>query len=153
MPIRSNRTRPGRLNKTPVLFVCACVLPTLLLTLFYRFMPELIYNGHVYIAMPPLFKVMPKKGQEQYLYDEKDLERYRKTHTGEFTLQRYKGLGEMDPEQLWETTLDPERRVLKQVEIEDARMASEITEMLMGSDVPPRRQFIYDHADEAEIDA
>ena len=128
-------------------------IDTLLLTFLYRFMPELIYNGHVYIAMPPLFKVMPKKGQVQYLYDEKDLERYRKTHTGEFTLQRYKGLGEMDPEQLWETTLDPERRVLKQVEIEDARMASEITEMLMGSDVPPRRQFIYDHADEAEIDA
>ena len=65
----------------------------------------------------------------------------------------YKGLGEMDAEQLWETTLNPENRVLKRVEIEDARMASEITEMLMGSDVPPRRQFIYDHADEAEIDA
>ena len=67
--------------------------------------------------------------------------------------QRYKGLGEMDPEQLWETTLDPERRVLKRVEIEDARMASEVTEMLMGSEVPPRKQFIYDHANEAEIDA
>ena len=103
--------------------------------------------------MPPLFKVIPKKGKEEYLYDEKALERYRKTHTGEFTLQRYKGLGEMDAEQLWETTLNPENRVLKRVEIEDARMASEITEMLMGSDVPPRRQFIYDHADEAEIDA
>lgn len=128
-------------------------IDTLLLTFLYRFMPDLIYNGHVYIAMPPLFKVIPKRGDEQYLYDEKDLERYRRTHTGEFTLQRYKGLGEMDPEQLWETTLDPERRVLKQVEIEDARMASEITEMLMGSDVPPRRQFIYEHADEAEIDA
>ena len=128
-------------------------IDTLLLTFLYRFMPELIYNGHVYIAMPPLYKVIPKKGQEQYLFDDRELERYRKTHTGEFTLQRYKGLGEMDPEQLWETTLDPERRVLKQVEIEDARMASEITEMLMGSDVPPRRQFIYDHADEAEIDA
>ena len=72
---------------------------------------------------------------------------------GEFTLQRYKGLGEMDASQLWETTLDPERRVLKQVEIEDARMASEITEMLMGSEVGPRREFIYQHADEAEIDA
>ncbi len=128
-------------------------IDTLLLTLLYRFMPELIYNGHVFIAMPPLFKVVPKRGEEQYLYDEKELERYRRTHTGEFTLQRYKGLGEMDAEQLWETTLDPERRVLKQVEIEDARMASEITEMLMGSDVPPRRQFIYEHADEAEIDA
>ena len=128
-------------------------IDTLLLTFLYRFMPELIQNGHVYIAMPPLFKVIPKKGKEEYLYDEKALERYRRTHTGEFTLQRYKGLGEMDAEQLWETTLYPENRVLKRVEIEDARMASEITEMLMGSDVPPRRQFIYDHADEAEIDA
>lgn len=128
-------------------------IDTLLLTFLYRFMPELIYNGHVYIAMPPLYKVMPNRGQEQYLYDDKELERYRKTHTGDFRLQRYKGLGEMDPEQLWETTLDPERRVLKRVEIEDARLASEVTEMLMGSEVPPRRQFIYDHADEAEIDA
>ena len=128
-------------------------IDTLLLTFLYRFMPELIYNGHVYIAMPPLFKVVPKKGQEEYLYDEKALENYRKTHTGNFTLQRYKGLGEMDAEQLWETTLNPENRVLKQVEIEDARLASEVTEMLMGSDVPPRRQFIYNHADEAEIDA
>ena len=128
-------------------------IDTLLLTFLYRFMPELIQNGHVYIAMPPLFKVIPKKGKEEYLYDEKALDRYRRTHTGDFTLQRYKGLGEMDAEQLWETTLNPENRVLKRVEIEDARMASEITEMLMGSDVPPRRQFIYDHADEAEIDA
>ncbi|MCI8950152.1 MAG: DNA gyrase subunit B [Lachnospiraceae bacterium] len=128
-------------------------IDTLLLTFLYRFMPELITDGHVYIAMPPLFKVIPKKGSEQYLYDEKELERYRKTHKGEFTLQRYKGLGEMDADQLWETTLDPERRVLKQVEIEDGRMASEITQMLMGSEVGPRRQFIYDHAEEAEIDA
>ncbi len=128
-------------------------IDTLLLTFLYRFMPALITEGHVYIAMPPLFKVIPKKGEEQYLYDEKALEKYKKTHAGGFTLQRYKGLGEMDAEQLWETTLNPENRVLKQVEIEDARMASEITEMLMGSDVPPRRQFIYDHAEEAEIDA
>ena len=128
-------------------------IDTLLLTFLYRFMPELIYNGHVYIAMPPLYKVIPSRGQEMYLYDDKELERYRKTHTGDFRLQRYKGLGEMDPEQLWETTLDPERRVLKRVEIEDARMASEVTEMLMGSEVPPRKQFIYDHANEAEIDA
>lgn len=128
-------------------------IDTLLLTFLYRFMPELIYNGHVFIAMPPLYKVIPSRGQEQYLYDDKELDRYRKTHTGEFRLQRYKGLGEMDPEQLWETTLDPERRVLKRVEIEDARLASEVTEMLMGSEVPPRRRFIHDHADEAEIDA
>ena len=128
-------------------------IDTLLLTFLYRFMPDLINDGHVYIAMPPLYKVIPSRGQEQYLYDDKERERYRKTHTGDFRLQRYKGLGEMDPEQLWETTLDPERRVLKRVEIEDARLASEVTEMLMGSDVPPRKQFIYEHADEAEIDA
>ena len=127
-------------------------ISTLLLTLFYRFMPELIYEGHVYIAMPPLYKAMPKKGEEEYLYDDKALEKYRKTHDGPFTLQRYKGLGEMDAEQLWETTLDPERRILKLVEIEDARMASSITEMLMGTEVPPRRNFIYENATEAELD-
>ena len=127
-------------------------ITTLLLTLFYRFMPELIYEGHVYIAMPPLYKAMPKKGEEEYLYDDKALERYRKTHDGPFTLQRYKGLGEMDAEQLWETTLNPETRILKLVEIEDARMASGVTEMLMGNEVPPRRAFIYENATEAELD-
>ena len=127
-------------------------ISTLLLTLFYRFMPDLIFEGHVYIAMPPLYKAMPSKGEEKYLYDDKALEKYRKTHKGPFTLQRYKGLGEMDAEQLWETTLDPERRLLKLVEIEDARMASEMTELLMGTDVPPRRSFIYDHATDAELD-
>ena len=128
-------------------------IDTLLLTFLYRFMPELIYDGHVYIAMPPLFKVVPKKGEGIYLYDEKALEDYRKKHKENFTLQRYKGLGEMDAEQLWETTLDPERRVLKKVEIEDARLASEVTELLMGSDVAPRRNFIHEHAREAVIDA
>jgi DNA gyrase subunit B len=127
-------------------------ISTLLLTLFYRFMPELIFEGHVYIAMPPLYKAMPKKGEEEYLYDDKALEKYRKTHDGPFTLQRYKGLGEMDAEQLWETTLNPETRLLKLVEIEDARMASSVTEMLMGSEVPPRRSFIYENATEAELD-
>ena len=128
-------------------------IDTLLLTFLYRFMPELIYDGHVYIAMPPLFKVVPKRGEGVYLYDEKALEDYRKKHKDNFTLQRYKGLGEMDAEQLWETTLDPERRVLKKVEIEDARLASEVTELLMGSDVTPRRNFIHEHAREAVIDA
>ena len=127
-------------------------ISTLLLTLFYRFMKELIDEGHVYIAMPPLYKAMPKKGEEEYLYDDKALECYRKTHEGPFTLQRYKGLGEMDAEQLWETTLNPETRILKRVEIEDARMASAVTEMLMGTEVPPRREFIYENATEAELD-
>ena len=127
-------------------------ISTLLLTLFYRFMPELIYEGHVYIAMPPLYKAMPTKGEEEYLYDDAALARYRKIHKGSFTLQRYKGLGEMDAQQLWETTLNPETRMLKQVEIEDARMASDVTEMLMGTDVPPRRKFIYDNAKDAELD-
>ena len=127
-------------------------ISTLLLTLFYRFMPELIYEGHVYIAMPPLYKALPKKGEEEYLYDDKALEIYRKTHSGPFTLQRYKGLGEMDAQQLWETTLDPKTRKLKLVEIEDALMASNVTEMLMGTEVPPRRTFIYENAREAELD-
>lgn len=127
-------------------------IATLLLTLFYRFMPELIYEGHVYIAMPPLYKAMPKKGKEEYLYDDEALAEYRKKHKGPFTLQRYKGLGEMDAEQLWETTLDPDRRKLRKVEIEDGRMASDITEMLMGNDVTPRRNFIHKHATEAELD-
>lgn len=127
-------------------------ISTLLLTLFYRFMPELIYEGHVYLAMPPLYKAMPSRGEEEYLYDDKALERYRKRHKGPFTLQRYKGLGEMDAQQLWETTLDPETRMLKLVEIEDARMASEVTEMLMGTEVPPRKAFIYNHATDAELD-
>ena len=127
-------------------------ISTLLLTLFYRFMPELIYEGHVYIAMPPLYKAIPAKGKEEYLYDDKALEKYRKTHKGAFTLQRYKGLGEMDAQQLWETTLDPATRILKRVEIEDARMASEVTEILMGTDVPPRKAFIYRHAQDAQLD-
>ncbi|MDO4965458.1 MAG: DNA gyrase subunit B [Lachnospiraceae bacterium] len=126
-------------------------ISTLLLTLFYRFMPELIYEGHVYIAMPPLYKAIPKKGEEEYLYDDKALAEYRKKHS-DFILQRYKGLGEMDADQLWETTLDPRQRRLKLVEVEDALMASNITEMLMGTEVPPRREFIHRHAHEALLD-
>jgi DNA gyrase subunit B len=126
-------------------------IATLLLTLFYRFMPELIFEGHVYLAMPPLYKALPSKGKEEYLYDDVALAKYRKNHKN-FTLQRYKGLGEMDPEQLWETTLDPERRLLKLVEIEDAKMASQMTELLMGVDVPPRRDFIHQYATEATLD-
>lgn len=128
-------------------------IDTLLLTFFYRFMPDLIKEGHVYLATPPLYKVVPKKGEGEYLYDDKALERYRRDHEGtNFTLQRYKGLGEMDADQLWETTLNPETRILKQVEIEDAKMASDITSMLMGTEVPPRRDFIHAHAHDAELD-
>ena len=128
-------------------------IATLLLTFFYRFMPDLINEGHVYLATPPLYKVVPKKGEGEYLYDDKALEKYRKAHpNGGFTLQRYKGLGEMDADQLWETTLNPETRILKQVEIEDAMMAADITSMLMGNDVAPRRKFIYENAHDAELD-
>ena len=128
-------------------------ISTLLLTLFYRFMPDLIYEGHIYVAMPPLYKVVPKKkGEEdEYLYDDAALSRYRKTHSG-FTLQRYKGLGEMDPQQLWETTLDPANRRLRKIQIDDGRMASEMTGLLMGTDVPPRRDYIRAHATDAELD-
>ena len=127
-------------------------ISTLLLTLFYRFMPELIYEGHIYIAMPPLYKAIPKSGKEEYLYDDVALAKYRERQKGPFTLQRYKGLGEMDPEQLWETTLDPDRRKLKKVQIDDGRLASDVTEMLMGNDVPPRKAFIYENANNAELD-
>ena len=128
-------------------------ISTLLLTLFYRFMPDLIYEGHVYVAMPPLYKVMPAKGEGEYLYDDSALADYRKKHPGgKFTLQRYKGLGEMDAEQLWETTLDPATRKLKRIEIEDGRLASSVTEVLMGTLVPPRKAFIYEHARDAELD-
>ena len=130
-------------------------IDTLLLTFFYRFMPELIKAGHIYISIPPLYLVTPKKKSEEpmYLYDDKELSRYQKSHSSDsYDLKRLKGLGEMDPPDLWATTLDPDRRVLKQVNIEDARMASEVTEMLMGTDVAPRRDFIYKHAHEAEID-
>ena len=128
-------------------------ISTLLLTLFYRFLPELIYEGHVYIAMPPLYRTVPARGEGEYLYDDKALEKYRREHRGsKFTLQRFKGLGEMDPDQLWETTLNPETRRLRRVEIEDARLATEVTETLMGSQVPPRKAFIYEHAQDAELD-
>ena len=128
-------------------------IATLLLTLFYRFMPELLYEGHVYIAMPPLYKAIPngKNGREEYLYDDKALEKYRKTHK-DFKLQRYKGLGEMDAEQLWETTMNPATRMLKQVEIEDAQAASDLTALLMGNEVQPRKEYIYSNATEANLD-
>ena len=124
---------------------------TLLLTFFYRFMPELINEGHIYLANPPLYKVSPKRGKAQYLYNDKELKNYSRSHKG-FEIQRYKGLGEMSAEQLWETTLNPKTRYLKRISIEDARKASELTNVLMGSAVPPRKDFISKYAAEANID-
>lgn len=129
-------------------------IATLLLTLFYRFMPELVYDGHIYVAMPPLYKVIPSRGKEEYLYNDEALATYRKKHpTSKFILQRYKGLGEMDPPQLWETTLNPETRMLKQVTVSDVNKSSDTTDMLMGLDVTKRKQFIHDNANYAEVDA
>ena len=130
-------------------------IDTLLLTFFYRFMPELIQEGHIYVSMPPLYLVSPAKKTEkpQYLYDERALTEYQKKHGTEgYDLKRFKGLGEMNPKELWDTTLNPENRVLKRVEIEDAKLASQVTTMLMGAEVAPRREFIFTHAREAEID-
>ena len=150
---------------------------TLLLTLFFRYFPELIYQGHIYVAQPPLYSI--KKGKDvEWIYNEEKLEEYKKKYgitdedlnvseeeTGEekeeqprktqatsesrsikLNVQRYKGLGEMNPEQLWETTMNPANRVLKKVTVEDAEKASEIFDILMGSEVAPRKKFIQTHA-------
>ena len=130
-----------------------CHIDTLVLTLFYRLMPELITEGHVYLATPPLYKAIPSRGQEEYLYDDAALDAYRKEHkSGSFKLQRYKGLGEMSADQLWETTMDPRTRILKRVSIDDAALATETTAMLMGTDVGARKDFIYQNANMAELD-
>lgn len=130
-------------------------ISTLLLTFIYRFMPELIYQGKVYRAMPPLYKIEEgtgKKTRDVYLYDDKELEAYKKVHKGTLKIQRYKGLGEMDAHQLWDTTLNPDTRVLKRIEIEDGYGASLTTELLMGSDVTKRKQFIVDSSQYAKVD-
>lgn len=127
-------------------------ISTLLLTLFYRFMPELIFAGKLYRAMPPLYRVKPKKGKQEYIYDDKALTEYRKKHGNNFDIQRYKGLGEMDAEQLWETTMNPKTRKLKQITIEDAIDANRLTSILMGEEVAPRREYIVNNADKATLD-
>ncbi len=135
-------------------------ISTLLLTFFYRYMPELIYEGKVFRGLPPLYRVEyesnaargKKNKLSEYLFNDAALEEFRKSGRKILSLQRYKGLGEMDAEQLWETTLDPEQRVLAQVTISDAVEADEVTSLLMGSNVPPRRDFIMNEANSANID-
>lgn len=125
---------------------------TLLLTFFFRYMSPLIEHGHLFIAQPPLYKVKVGK-EEQYVYDDHALEELRKKNkNGKFDLQRYKGLGEMNPDQLWETTMNPENRTLLQVTVEDAAEADRTFDMLMGNEVPPRKRFIQTHAKHARLD-
>jgi DNA gyrase subunit B len=123
-------------------------ISTLLLTFFFRYMPELIENGHLFIAQPPLYRLEHKK-KVRYFYTEAAKEALTATLEGErYTLQRYKGLGEINPEQLWEMTMDPDRRALLQVRIENATEADRTFDMLMEPAVPPRRRFIQTHAKE-----
>lgn len=126
-------------------------IATLLLTFFYRYMKSLIENGHVYIAMPPLFKVNEGK-KIHYVYDDAEYEALLKKIGTDVKVQRYKGLGEMNADQLWDTTLDPENRYMKKISIEDATIADQMFSVLMGEEVIPRREFIMKHAKEAILD-
>ncbi len=127
-------------------------ITTLGLTFFFRHMPELVKQGYLYIAMPPLYKIDFGKNSN-YVYSEEEKEELLKKNPGKkFSIQRYKGLGEMNPEQLWETTMNPEHRILKQVMIKDSEDADEIFTVLMGNDVPPRKKFIQSNATHATLD-
>ncbi|HYH11943.1 MAG TPA: DNA topoisomerase (ATP-hydrolyzing) subunit B [Thermomicrobiales bacterium] len=122
---------------------------TLLLTFFYRHLEPLIRDGYVYIAQPPLYKV-GRGNSEEWVFDDRELAKVLKDRGENVDVQRYKGLGEMNPDQLWETTMDPARRTLKQVTIEDGQAADETFDMLMGAAVPPRRKYIQAHAQDVQ---
>ena len=127
-------------------------IKTLLLTFFYRHMPEVIRRGYLYIALPPLYKIQVGK-EAYYAYEEDEKTQIIKDKAnGKVTIQRYKGLGEMNPEQLWETTMDPKVRILKQVTVEDAEEGDRIFTILMGEEVAPRKKFIQTHAKLATLD-
>ncbi len=130
-------------------------IETLLLTFFFRHMRPIVDAGHIYLAIPPLFKISHGK-TEKYVYSDKEKNDYIKkinqTKDTKYTLQRYKGLGEMNPEQLWQTTMNPETRTIKQIKVDDAVRADEIFDILMGANVPPRKKFIQSHAQAATLD-
>jgi len=155
-----NKLRFGKIIILTDADVDGAHISTLLLTFFYRFMPELILEGKVFRGLPPLYKVEyettvkgKKKKQSEYLFNDFELDKFRKkTENKIINLQRYKGLGEMDANQLWETTLNPETRVLAQITISDTVEADEITNTLMSSNVPPRRSFILEEARYAKLD-
>lgn len=140
------RLRYGRIIVMTDADVDGAHIRTLLLTFFFRYMPELIEEGHLFIAQPPLYLLQYKRGKKFYAYTEDDRDRLVKEHGQPDGMQRYKGLGEMNPDQLWDTTMDPDVRILLQVTIEDAAAADHTFDMLMGSSVPPRRKFIQTHA-------
>jgi DNA gyrase subunit B len=130
-------------------------ISTLMMTFFFRYMEDLINRGHLYIATPPLYLVKKGKQQRYCWTEEQRLQTIEEFSGGKDTgvhVQRYKGLGEMNAEQLWETTMNPEQRTLRQVTIDSAAEADRIFSMLMGDDVPPRREFIEKHAKYARID-
>jgi DNA gyrase subunit B len=148
---------PNKLRYHRVIIMCDADVDgehivTLLLTFFYRHLRPIIDHGYLYIALPPLYKINHDK-TEKYVYSDEKKDLYLKSlKSKNYTLQRYKGLGEMNPNQLWETTMNPESRILKQVTIEDAQRADEVFNMLMGEEVPPRKKFIQSHAKTATLD-